>query len=122
FLRAIRIRNLYTLFDLHRGQFHFPTGAEVAAGLVTVRTLRKKIVRLELANAVGTPKSRGHVLDVERRSLSQGSWRQRLKGKLQSLRDHAAQGANPQANEMNTTGTGFLSLIERQTKGAVHDR
>jgi len=96
---AVRIRNLYTLFNLQRSQFQLAPRPQVAAGRLAIRTSRQHIVGLELLLASLTPETGRHKIKVQPRPLGQGPRRKCFKGKLQRIGHYSAEGANAQADD-----------------------
>jgi hypothetical protein len=83
--------------NLHRSNFHFSAGTELAAGSSALWAFGKHIIGLKLLLAIAAPKARGYRVNYQLSAFSESTWGKRVEGKTKSFRHYSAKSADPQA-------------------------
>ena len=76
---------------------------------------------LKFMAARGAPEARRDILDEQLCALRRRAVGEGLKGELQRVGHHAAQGADAQADGMHPAGPGLPGLFEYLIQSALHD-
>jgi hypothetical protein len=82
------------MVNLHRSNFHFSAGAELAAGSSALRTFGEHIVGLKFRLAIAAPETRRHRVNYQFSPFGESTRGKRVEGKTKSFWHYSAQSAD----------------------------